>query len=73
MTKSMAVDFPTIRINCVSSGFTKSDAMMTGLAMTRLDLEECAALNSKGGIMQRMAMPEEIASVIVFLASDEAS
>lgn len=73
MTKSMAVDFPSIRVNCVSPGFTKSDAMMAGLAMTGLEPEECAALISKGVIMQRMAMPEEIANVIVFLASDEAS
>ena len=73
MTKCMAIDFPAIRVNCVSPGFTSSDAMMRGLSMTGLDPEECAALISKGTIMKRMASPDEIANVIVFLASDEAS
>ncbi|HAL74894.1 MAG TPA: short-chain dehydrogenase [Clostridiales bacterium] len=73
MTQCMAIDFPSIRVNCVSPGFTRSDAMMQGLSMTGLDPEECAALISKGTIMKRMAAPEEIANVIVFLASDEAS
>lgn len=73
MTKCMAIDFPSIRVNCVSPGFTRSDAMMQGLAMTGLDAEECADLISRGTVMKRMASPDEIASVIVFLASDEAS
>ena len=47
MTKSMAIDFPDIRINCVSPGFTRSAAMMAGLSMTGLDPEECAALDRK--------------------------
>lgn len=73
MTQCMAIDFPAIRVNCVSPGFTRSDAMMQGLSMTGLDPEECADLISKGTIMKRMASPDEIANVIVFLASDEAS
>jgi len=73
MTQCMAIDFPAIRVNCVSPGFTGSDAMMQGLSMTGLDPEEYAMLISKGTIMKRMAKPEEIANIIVFLASDEAS
>jgi NAD(P)-dependent dehydrogenase (short-subunit alcohol dehydrogenase family) len=73
MTRSMAIDFPTIRINSVSPGFTRSDAMLAGLASTGIDPEECAALISQGVIMKRMAAPEEIAAVILFLASEDAS
>jgi NAD(P)-dependent dehydrogenase (short-subunit alcohol dehydrogenase family) len=73
MTRSMAIDFPTIRVNCVSPGFTRSDAMMAGLASTGLDPDECASLISRGVIMRRMATPDEIAAVILFLASSDAS
>jgi len=73
MTKCMAIDFPSIRINCVSPGFTRSHAMMAGLSKLGLDLEECARLLTAGVLMQRMATPDEIANVVLFLASDEAS
>ncbi len=73
MTMSMACDFPTVRVNCVSPGFTASDAMMHGMGMTGLPAEEAARLLSAGVMMKRFAAPDEIASVIHFLASDEAS
>ncbi len=73
MTQSMAVDFPTIRVNCVSPGFTASDAMMAGLSGTGLPPQEAGALISRGVVMKRMAHVDEIANVVHFLASDEAS
>ena len=73
MTKCMAIDFPSIRINCVSPGFTSSRYMMAGLARLGLELEEAGRLLTSGVLMNRLATPEEIANVILFLASDEAS
>ncbi len=73
MTQSMAVDFPAIRVNCVSPGFTASDAMMSGLSGTGLPPERAGALISRGVVMKRMAGVDEIANVVHFLASDEAS
>lgn len=73
MTQSMACDFPSIRVNCVSPGFTASDSMIAGLAITGIAPEECAKLISAGTLMKRMAEPSEIANVIGFLASDAAS
>lgn len=73
MTQSMAIDFPTIRVNCVSPGFTASDAMMEGLSHTGLAPDEAGALISRGVVMKRMGTVDEIANVIHFLASDEAS
>ncbi len=73
MTRSMAIDFPNIRVNCVSPGFTRSEAMIKGLSSTGVDPDECARLITQGVVMKRMAMPDEIASAILFLASKDAS
>jgi dihydroanticapsin dehydrogenase len=73
LSKSMAMDFPTIRVNSVMPGFTKSAAMMNGLSATGIPPEECALLISRGSILKRMAEPIEIAYGILFLSSDEAS
>ena len=73
MTQSMACDFPTIRVNSVSPGFTASESMLAGLSTTGIPPEECARLISAGTIMKRMAAPAEIAGVISFLAGPDAS
>jgi NAD(P)-dependent dehydrogenase (short-subunit alcohol dehydrogenase family) len=73
LSKSMAIDFPKIRVNAVAPGFTATEAMMKGLSSTGIPAEECARLISKNSIMHRMADPSEIANGILFLASDEAS
>lgn len=73
LTQDAAADFPNIRINCVSPGFTKSDTMLNGLMATGLPAEECERLITDGTVMKRFADPKEIAAAILFLASDEAS
>lgn len=73
MTMSMACDFPAIRINAVSPGFTASESMMLGLGHSGFDAQMCADLISAGTLMKRMAKPSEIANVVAFLASEEAS
>lgn len=73
MTQSMACDFPAIRINCVSPGFTASESMIWGLQHSGFDADTCAKLISAGTLMKRMADPSEIAAAVAFLASEEAS
>jgi len=73
MSKSMAIDFPTIRVNSIIPGFTASEAMMKGLSATGIATEECGRLISSDSILKRMAKPIEIAYGILFLASDESS
>jgi NAD(P)-dependent dehydrogenase (short-subunit alcohol dehydrogenase family) len=73
MTKCMACDFPSIRINCVSPGFTMSDAERVRLGYYSNDPKALAARLASISLMKRIADPDEQANVILFLASDEAS
>jgi len=73
LTKCLACDFPSIRINCISPGFTSSRYMLAGLSRSGLPPEETARLLCSGVLMERMATPDEVANVILFLASEEAS
>jgi NAD(P)-dependent dehydrogenase (short-subunit alcohol dehydrogenase family) len=73
MTKCLACDYPTIRVNCVSPGFTASEAMLQGFAESGNDPEKMMARMSSMTLLNRMATPSEQANVIFFLASDEAS
>ena len=68
MTKSLAreLGFWGIRVNCVAPGSIKTD-MTAGLRDAALK-----AVND-GIALRRMGEPEEVANVIMFLASDLAS
>ena len=57
---------PNIRVNAVAPGWTSTDSV---LEMNPSQLEE----ERKKILLERFATPEEIASVICFLASDSAS
>jgi NAD(P)-dependent dehydrogenase (short-subunit alcohol dehydrogenase family) len=73
LTKSMAIDYGRagIRINAVCPGFVETP-MMQGIfgPGTEQIREKYEAAHKLGG---RFAQPEEIASAVAFLASDEAS
>ena len=67
LTHNMAREFsPNIAVNCVCPGWTKTD-MNKDLSIEQIKEEE------KGILLGRFAEPEEIARVIVFLASSKAS
>ena len=67
LTHNMAREFaPTILVNCVCPGWVKTD-MSDGLSIEQIQEEE------KKILLHRFADPEEIAKVVVFLASSKAS
>lgn len=67
LTHNLAREFsPTISVNCVCSGWVKTD-MSEGLSIEQIREEEEKIL------LHRFADPEEIAKVVVFLASSKAS
>lgn len=67
LTKNFAVEFaPYLRVNCVAPGWVNTEMNQ------ELD-EEFITQEQQKILLNRFASPEEIAKVIVFLASDEAS
>lgn len=74
ITKSLALDHATdgIRINAVAPGEVDTPMLSSGRERrpTDADLQRLADLSIP---MKRLAQPDEIASVVVFLASDAAS
>jgi Tropinone reductase 1 len=69
-TRNLAVEWAPagIRVNAVSPWFT-----VTPLTSNLLEQQETMAVIIEGTPMKRVAQPEEVASVIAFLAMDKAS
>jgi NAD(P)-dependent dehydrogenase (short-subunit alcohol dehydrogenase family) len=69
LTRTWAVELGTagIRVNTVAPGPTRTDMVMAAMG------EEGAAAVAGTTVLGRLAAPEEIASVIAFVASDAAS
>ena len=74
LTRQMALDYAKqgVRINCVAPGFIETEQMRIYVAShddpAAAEREVVAAHP-----MQRMGRPEEVAAVVAFLASDDAS
>lgn len=66
LSKALAKEYPTIRFNTVSPGYTKTD-------MASEWTPETFDKINQGTLVGRIGQPEEIAAAIMFLASDEAS
>ncbi len=68
MSKSMAIEFASrnITVNCVAPGFIETE-------MTRELLAKNAEAISKNIPLGRVGFPHEVASLVSFLASDQAS
>ena len=66
LTKSLALELaPTITVNAISPGYTRTD--MNAAALATREAEIAAKIPAK-----RVAEPEDIAAVAVFLASEDA-
>ncbi len=73
LTKSMAIDFPDLRINVVLPGLTRTKALDDAITQFGVGLEEGYDVLKKTPLVGRVAEPMEIAHGILFMASDEAS
>jgi NAD(P)-dependent dehydrogenase (short-subunit alcohol dehydrogenase family) len=74
MTRQLAIEYATrgIRMNCVCPGTVETPVLRQGMLMSG-DPEAFLAMLVAGHPMGRVGRPDEIASAVVFLASDEAS
>ena len=70
MTRSLAAEWaPYVRVNCVAPGYVATSMVQELVAQGRVDPEAVNRRTPFG----RMAEPAEVASAVLFLASDEAS
>jgi NAD(P)-dependent dehydrogenase (short-subunit alcohol dehydrogenase family) len=74
LTLSMARDLgPSIRVNCVSPGVVDTAGLRASVASAEDPQLLERQLVESNRILLRMARPEEIASAVLFLASEDAS
>ena len=74
LTRSLALDYGPnkIRVNCVAPGFV--DTRLVRESIEQSDDEQAATQEMSAGVaLGRIGSPEEVANVIRFLSSDEAS
>lgn len=73
LTRSSAVDLaPSTRVNAVCPGSTETP-MRQGFLEQAPDRAAAEKMMTAGALLPRAALPEEVANLIVFLASDAAS
>ncbi len=75
LTKSLAMELArlNVRVNCVCPGIIDTGMLDQAVVMRGVKKAELAATIGESHPMGRIGRPEEVAAVILFLASDEAS
>jgi NAD(P)-dependent dehydrogenase (short-subunit alcohol dehydrogenase family) len=75
MTRNMAMDLAplNIRVNCVCPGTILTRASYDYMECSEMSFEEFVAAEAPKHLLGRLGQPREVASAILFLASDEAS
>lgn len=74
LTRAMAADHaPAVRVNCVAPGSVDTPMLRTAAADLGLELDAAYAAWGGHHAMGRVATAEEVAEVVVFLASPRAS
>ncbi len=75
ITRAMAIDHATenIRVNCVCPGTIEGTRQVASVLGDAVDREQTLRYLLEKHPMARLGRPEEVASAILFLASDEAS
>ncbi len=75
MTRLMALDLgqANIRVNTVCPGTILTRSNLNYIAKAGITLEQFEAIEGGKTILKRVGRPQEVARVIAFLASDEAS
>jgi NAD(P)-dependent dehydrogenase (short-subunit alcohol dehydrogenase family) len=75
LTKCWAIDLSPyqIRVNSVCPGYIRTDAFDNSCIQLGLDVEEENSRVSQLHILGRQGRPEEVAGVVAFMASDDAS
>lgn len=73
LTKQAAVDYgPTVRINCICPGPVDTPFIHAS-AVAFPDPAKAVENAGKNTLIQRLGLPEDIAKLVLFLASDDAS
>jgi NAD(P)-dependent dehydrogenase (short-subunit alcohol dehydrogenase family) len=74
LTRSLALDYGPhgIRVNCVAPGFVRTRLVQESIDLSEDRVAAERAMNS-GVALGRIGNPEEVASVVRFLVSDDAS
>ena len=75
MTRNMAMDLgpDKIRVNCVCPGTILTPASLRHMEKVGMSLEQFNAEEGAKAFLNRVGQPREVASVILFLVSDDAS
>jgi dihydroanticapsin dehydrogenase len=75
MTRNMAVDLSPhhIRVNSICPGFIMTEATERYAVHHNMTLEQVEAEEARKTLLKRAGRPREVASAVMFLASDEAS
>jgi 3-oxoacyl-[acyl-carrier protein] reductase len=75
MTKTLAIELGrfNVNVNCVAPGFVSTAMTKQTAERIGVDFEDFKRMGAEGAALQRIGEPEDIANVIAFLCSDDAS